>query len=104
MKNRFGIYEKSYSLILDTLSQYSDIDKALIFGSRTKGNFKKGSDIDIAVYGSKLNNKTVLDLSAALNERIPIPYFCDVVAPENLENQNLVEHINRLGIVFYEKK
>ena len=104
MKNKFGIYEKSFSLILDTLSQYSDIDKALIFGSRAKGNYKKGSDIDIAVYGNSLDNNRALDLSAALNERIPSPYFCDVVAPEFLENQNLIEHINRVGIVFYEKK
>ena len=104
MKNKFGIYEKSFSLILDTLSQFYDIDKALIFGSRAKGNFKKGSDIDIAVYGEEMDKNRALDLSAALNERIPSPYFCDVVAPVFLENQNLVEHINRVGIVFYERK
>ena len=103
MKNEFGIYEKSFRLILDTLSQYPDIKKALIFGSRAMGNFQKGSDIDIAIYGEMLDEDRALDLAAVLNERIPIPYFCDIVAPEYLKNQNLVEHIDRVGKVFYEK-
>ena len=44
------------------LSKYPEIDKASIFGSRAKGNYKNGSDIDIALYGKKITLDTVTSL------------------------------------------
>ncbi len=102
--NKFGITEKSLKIIIQTLSTFSVIERAVIFGSRAKGNYKKGSDIDIAIYGSHLSESTALNLNAKLNEEQPIPYFIDVVSPLFLENASLREHIDRVGIEFYCKK
>lgn len=104
MKNEFGLYENSFKLILKVLSQYHDIDKAFIFGSRAIGNYKKGSDIDIAITGNNIKENTALELASQLNERENIPYYCDVIIPLFVKNQNLVEHINQVGKIFYEKK
>jgi len=103
MKNKFGISDQSFEIFLNTISDCKDIDYAVIFGSRAIGNFKRGSDIDIAIYGEKLQRDTVINLSAKLNEGTPIPYYIDVVDPRYLENQDLIDHINRVGIVFYKK-
>lgn len=54
MNNNFGISDFSFNCICDTLKKYEDIERALIFGSRAKGNYKKGSDIDLAIYGTEL--------------------------------------------------
>ena len=35
------------------LSQYSQVEKAILYGSRAKGNYKNGSDIDLTLYGGK---------------------------------------------------
>ena len=103
MNNLFGISEKSYRTIIQTISSFQDIDKTFLFGSRAKGNYKKGSDIDLAIYGKNLNQNTWLNLSVVLNEKTTLPYYFDIVAPKMLDNQNLIEHINRIGIVFYER-
>ncbi len=103
MNNNFGISDFSFSCICDTLKKYDDIERALIFGSRAKGNYKKGSDIDIAIYGTGLNKITALNLAGKLNEEAPIPYFVDVAAPQYNNNPDLVEHIERVGVEFYTK-
>jgi predicted nucleotidyltransferase len=103
MNNKFGISSKSFSLIIETLRQFEDIDSVKIFGSRALGTFKNGSDIDLAVIGKDLQESTAMNLSAELNESLPIPYFVDVVAPQYLTNRNLIDHIECEGVVFYEK-
>jgi len=103
MNNQFGISDKSYNLILEAICSFKDIEHAEIFGSRAIGNFKQGSDIDIAIFGEHLQEFTAMDLSAKLNESAPIPYFVDVVAPEFLNNENLKDHIECVGVSFYTK-
>lgn len=103
MNNEFGITYKSFTLILNALLEFNSIEYAAIFGSRAKGTFKKGSDIDIAVFGENLQEADIMAIQAKLNESIPIPYYVDIVAPKFLENQKLIEHIERVGVVFYRK-
>ena len=104
MNDSFGISKKSCKCIKKTINLFPDIEKVIIFGSRAKGNYKKGSDIDLAIYGNKLKKNTALNLAAILNEEKPLPYYVDVMAPDHLNNQDLAAHINRVGILFYENK
>jgi len=104
MNNNFGIYQKSFNLIFNSFKQFADIEKASIFGSRAMGNYKKGSDIDIAIFGKKLNYNTVLKLSGILNDDLPIPYFIDVIHFENLKNEELKTHILKEGKTIYTKQ
>ena len=101
MKNKFGIYDKSYHLLLETLTLFPAIEKAVIFGSRAIGNYKKGSDVDLAVFGKKVDVKTILQLSMVLNHEQPIPYFFDVVDFNTIDNKELKKHIVVKGIVVY---
>ena len=102
-KINFGISEKTWSLLLDTLAGYEEIDQAVIFGSRAKGNCQKGSDIDIAIYGDRVDAKIALDLSASLNEKIASPYHFDVLAGNSVTNPDLIDHIERVGQPFYKR-
>ena len=98
---RFGLEENDINIICSYLSKYSEIEKATIFGSRAKGNFKKGSDVDIALYGGKVTLDTVTSVNSALNEDSPLIYFFDVLSYENIESKELKEHIDRVGIEIY---
>lgn len=100
----FGLSEKSYNLILETLQKFPEIEKAIIFGSRAMGNYKKGSDVDFAIKGKDVNFDTVLKLHSLLDQELPLPYFFDIVNYNDLENKNLKEHIEKFGIVFFERK
>ncbi len=103
MNNNFGIYDNSYNLIVKTFSMYTKIEKAIIFGSRAMGNYKKGSDIDIAIIGEKIDFETTSRLHGMLNEELPIPYFVDVVNFNTIKVQELKQHILNIGIIVYEK-
>ena len=98
-----GISLRSAQLIREVLAEFDTIDQVTVFGSRAKGNYHKGSDINLAIYGENLLRQTAIDLSAQLNERTPIPYFVDVLAPDLLDNSALIDRIQRVGVVFYKK-
>lgn len=66
-------------------------------------NFKPGSDIDLALKGEKVTPQTAIELTAKLNESLPIPYLCDVVAYAALENTELKNHIDQHGVIFYRR-
>ncbi len=100
----FGISKPSFELIISTLSKYPQIEEAILFGSRAKGNYKPGSDIDIAIKGKACSNDLALTISAELNEKTPIPYFFDVLHYESLQNPELKEHIDRVGKVLYKRE
>lgn len=101
--NRFGISEISFQRIQRVLTDFAEIDRVMIFGSRAQGNCRKGSDIDLAIYGQHLRSETAWRLETELNERVPIPYYVDVVAPQHSTHTELKAHIDRVGKVFYER-
>lgn len=100
----FGISDKSYRLIIDVLKRFDEVDSAVIFGSRAKGNYRNGSDIDLALKGDRLTSKIILDISGILNEQLPIPYHVDVVNYNSINVPELKEHIDRVGKEFYRKE
>jgi predicted nucleotidyltransferase len=100
--NRFGISEKSYNLLLETFARYPQVEEVIIFG-RAKGNYKKGSDIDLAIKGEKCSANLAMTLQAYINEELPIPYMVDVLDYHSLNHQDLKEHIDRVGVRFYKQ-
>ena len=75
----FGLKYRDFHHIISTISNYIEVDAALIFGSRAKNNYKKGSDIDLGLKGSRLNAKIISNISIKLNEHLPIPFIVDVI-------------------------
>lgn len=95
---KLGLSEKHFQLIVETLKQ-TDIDRAVVFGLRAKGNWRENSDIDIAVFGEGVN---VGSLVAQLDE-LPMPYKFDIVDYNSINSCALREHIDRVGIEIYTK-
>jgi len=77
--NSFGLRERDLKHIRVALFAYEKIQNAVIFGSRAMGNYKKASDIDIAIFGKDIKRNIVGRLSGLLNYELPIPYFVEVV-------------------------
>lgn len=65
--------------------------------SRALGNYKRGSDVDLAVVGDEITHQTIAGLHEALNEEYPLPYMFDVVHYDALTNDNLRRHIDTYG-------
>lgn len=97
----FGLLERDLKYILEAANKYSEIEEVIIFGSRAMGNYKKGSDVDIALKGEYVNRKIVYKLSDDLNEEYPLPYFFDVVNYNDISNEELKRHIDDVGKTIY---
>ncbi|MGL4911750.1 MAG: nucleotidyltransferase family protein [Romboutsia sp.] len=99
----FGLLDRDISYIHKALEQFNEIEKAIVFGSRAMGNYKKGSDIDIAILGKDVTNKTIFGLDDYLNEVYPLPYFFDIIQYDLITNEKLREHINEEGKILYKR-
>jgi len=103
MKNRFGLLETDLPYIVSVLAGFPEVENACIFGSRAKGNFKNGSDVDIALKGKQLSFMIVARINSILNEETSMPYKFDVLNYETITNNELKVHIDRIGLVIYNK-
>ncbi|CAK0770030.1 Nucleotidyltransferase domain-containing protein [Gammaproteobacteria bacterium] len=96
----FGLTSETLALITACLRQFDDIAWVKIYGSRAKGDYQHGSDIDLA-FSSPVDYSA--DLLEAL-DNLPTPYLFDVTHYESLIHEELKMHINRVGVVFYERE
>ena len=96
---KYGLSKEIYQEIDKIVKKYSNYE-FILYGSRARGDFKKTSDIDIAVKG----NVTEQDKFGILNEfdLLNIPYMIDIVFYEELEKEELKQSIYNEGIEFGE--
>jgi type I restriction enzyme S subunit len=78
------------------------VDKALVFGSRAKGNYRPDSDIDIALKGQDLNTDDIIAMSVAFEEK-GILHKIDLINYHTIKEPDLKDHIKRVGIEFYSR-
>lgn len=94
---RSGLDSNTVNILKAIFSKYSKIEKVILYGSRAKGNFKPGSDIDLTLIGESLTADDLLNLQSEFYDS-PIPYMVDLSLFHHLDNKDLIEHIDRVGI------
>ena len=99
-----GLLDSDIEIILSKLKKFHDIEEVLLYWSRAKWNYKKGSDIDLAIKWKWVNFDTCSSLHFELEEDTYLPYFFDITNYETLTNKNLKDHIDRIGEVIYRKE
>lgn len=97
----YGLSDTEIEKLKAVFALHPCIDKAVLYGSRAKGNYKPGSDIDLALYGGL--HLTELNTTAMEIDDLLLPYKTDVSIAEQIDNAALLQHINRVGKLFYEK-
>ena len=100
---KYGLTEKDMQSIRSCLAHLPAISHALLYGSRAMGTQRPGSDIDLTVIGEGLTLKdTIYPLERALDE-LNLPYTFDLSIHSQIDNQSLLDHIERVAVVFYEQ-
>ena len=100
---KYGLSERDIRTIYDILAKHPEVLTVYIFGSRAKGNFKSGSDLDLAIMNKGVSYKTLLKLKSDLDDS-SLPYKADIVDYNTISNPDLVDHIDRAGILFYQRQ
>lgn len=99
----YGLSEDNIKELIDILSSCPHIEQAIIFGSRVRGDYRPGSDVDLSLKGKDLTLADVAWLDAKLEDSY-IPYFFDTNIYSRLRNQDLIDDIDREGEVIYQKE
>ena len=94
----FGLSQNHIDQICEKIAMFQEIEEVIIFGSRAMGNYKKGSDIDLALKGKAVTTSTVNKLKLELSEKTTMPYYFDVIAYARIKNQELINHIDKYGV------
>ena len=100
---KYGLPQSAIQKINVALSRYPQIDKAILYGSRAKGNYKNGSDIDLTLHGSADLTLNVLYKIMDDLDDLLLPYIIDLSIFNTIHDPNVIEHIQRVGFTFYEK-
>lgn len=80
------------------LALQCQLDKVILFGSRSRGDNRERSDIDLAIQGGD-----TVAFAASADEDIPTLLMFDVVDLDKPVQKELLEEIRRDGVVIYEK-
>ena len=97
----YGLSDRTLNTLYSIFQKYPDIKQAVIYGSRAKGNFKKGSDIDLSLKTNEtFSHRDLANIADDFDES-DMPYFVDVSVYDNLSNKDLKDHIDRVGKVLY---
>ena len=99
---KFGLNDSTITKIQRVFEKYPQVDRVVVFGSRAKGNFRPGSDIDLTLFGNELNQQLCSDIAEELDDLL-LPYMIDLSVFDLLDHVDLKEHILRVGKVFYQQ-
>ncbi len=99
----FGLSSEVIGKINSVFRKYPQIEKVIVYGSRSMGTQRPGSDIDLTIVSSHFNVTALLKLEGELDDLL-LPYKIDISLLHVIENKDLLEHIQRLGQVFFERK
>ena len=99
--NSFGLLTSDLNFLIQLFQKFPSIQEVHIFGSRAKGNFKNGSDVDLSIKGEQITFEEINQLDNELNEISNLPYRFDIVHYEKTQSAELKEHIDRVGKVIF---
>ena len=99
----YGIPRADLEALISELKNNSNILEIILFGSRAKGTFSNGSDIDIALKGKELSLKDILDATCEV-EKLLLPYKLDLVLYDRINEPDLVDHIDRVGVSLFRRR
>ena len=92
----FGLSARALKLLRDLLATQPALRRAIVYGSRAKGNFRPGSDIDITLDAPDLSFHAYQRLCTAVDD-LNLPWDIDLSLTSRIDNPKLLDHIARVG-------
>lgn len=102
-KTLFGLSQLTLDKLCAVFKKHDAIESVVIYGSRAKGNYKPGSDIDLTLKGVVMPFLELMQIEDQIDD-LYLPYMIDLSQYEKLTNRDLIEHIDRVGVKIYDKK
>ena len=97
---QFGLPDDVLPRLLAVLSINRKVKQITLYGSRAKGNSRDGSDIDLCLDGDALSLKDLAELDASIDDLL-LPWKVDIAVRQQIDNPDLIAHIERVGVMLY---
>ncbi|MFI3223302.1 MAG: nucleotidyltransferase domain-containing protein, partial [Methylococcaceae bacterium] len=98
-----GLTPEQLIMLQNVFKTYPQVDAVKVYGSRAKGNFHERSDVDLVLIGTGIDRFLVADVLLDLADT-DLPYAVDLQNYSDIKNRALIEHIDRVGLVIYERE
>lgn len=98
----FGLNKDTIAKFKSILANHMSVEKAVLYGSRAKGTYKNSSDIDISLFGSEISLDILLRIETELDNLL-LPYHVNLSIYDKVHNDELINHIDKVGKVLYTK-
>ena len=98
----FGLKLSTIGKITGVFAAVPEVEEVILYGSRAKGNYRHGSDIDLTIKGKDLTLTLLLKIEGMLDDLL-LPYKIDLSLFDSLDDPDLLDHIRRVGVVIYAK-
>ena len=100
---KYGLQDVTIQKIRTVFSRYPQVEQAIVYGSRAKGNYKNGSDIDLSLCGgTDLTLNVLYRISDELDDLL-LTCTIDLSIFSHISDPGVIEHIQRVGLKFYDK-
>lgn len=99
---KLGLPQSAMDKLSSVFQQHAGIASVLIYGSRAKGNYRRGSDIDLTIKGNVIGFSEFMQIEDQIDD-LYLPYTVDLSQYAQLSNAALIDHIDRVGLVIYLK-
>jgi len=99
---KYGLSQVTVERIRAVLSHYPEVENAVLYGSRAKGTHRPGSDIDLTLCGPGVNHAMLTRVGSELDDLL-LPHTMDISLMSELTHPALLDHIQRVGVVLYER-
>lgn len=90
------------SAVVKIITEFKDVEKIVIFGSRAKGNSSRVSDIDIAIFSKEWTSTDINLAKDRLENEVMTPLKIDLLNYYGLTKKSLKENILKEGIIIYD--
>lgn len=101
-ESRFGLPLHAVEKLCAVFRDCPQVERVILYGSRAKGNYRVGSDIDLTVEGEGLSLAQLLAMESQIDELL-LPWMVDLSLKDRIDNPALLDHIARVGLPFYER-
>lgn len=97
-----GLSDLDVAQIRAVFAKYAEVESAVLYGSRAKGTYKPGSDVDIALVGDGLTSQMLAAIQDEMEQGL-LPYRFDLSVHAQISHPGLQDHIKRVGVLLYQK-
>lgn len=98
----YGLPDQSLQQLRELFARQQKVQRVVLYGSRAKGNYRPGSDIDLTLEGDDLSLQDLNRMEQQLDDLL-LPWAIDLSLFADIDNPDLIDHIRRVGQILFER-